>query len=144
MKANKFLITGAILSFTAALLHLGCIIFGASWYRIMGAGENMAKMAQQGLLEPTLITLFIAGILTVWGLFALSGAGVIPRFPLLRTALSAITAVYLLRGIGGFYFTLYPIGGNSPEFWFWSSLICFALGLVYLRGLKQVWKYFSK
>ena len=116
MKANKFLITGVILSFTAALLHLGCIIFGASWYRIMGAGENMAKMAQQGLLEPTLITLFIASVLTVWGLFALSGAGVISRFPLLRTALSSITAVYLLRGTGGFYFILYPIGSNSPEF----------------------------
>jgi hypothetical protein len=140
MKINKFLGAGAICSFLAAILHLACIIFGASWYRFMGAGENMAQMAEQGLLEPILISLFIAGVLTVWGLFALSGAGVILRLPLLKTALSAITAVYLLRGIGGFYFTLYPIGGNSSEFWLWSSLICFGFGLVYLIGLKQVWK----
>jgi hypothetical protein len=45
---NTFLILGAISSASAALAHLGCIIFGGSWYRFLGAGEQMAKMAEKG------------------------------------------------------------------------------------------------
>ncbi len=40
-KKSKALITGAICSALAALAHLGCIIFGAQWYRYFGAGEEM-------------------------------------------------------------------------------------------------------
>ena len=53
---NRYLITAGILSALASLLHIGCIYFGASWYRFFGAGEHMAKLAEQGSLQPTLIT----------------------------------------------------------------------------------------
>jgi len=57
---------------------------------------------------------------------------------LLRWVLSAITAVYLLRGVAGFFFYTNPLG-RTPELWLWSSAICLTLGLVHLFGLKQVW-----
>jgi len=40
---NTFLMIGAALSGLAALLHVGCILFGAPWYRFFGAGEKMAR-----------------------------------------------------------------------------------------------------
>lgn len=46
------LITAGLLSLSAALLHLICIYFGASWYRYLGAGEKMAEMAEQGSKYP--------------------------------------------------------------------------------------------
>ena len=29
-------------------VHVGCIVFGAPWYRFFGAGEKMAQMADAG------------------------------------------------------------------------------------------------
>ena len=53
---NIFLIIAGSLSAIAAILHLGCIYFGAPWYRFFGAGEQMAILAEQGSVQPTLIT----------------------------------------------------------------------------------------
>jgi hypothetical protein len=134
----NFLIVGAVLSAVAAILHIGCIVFGAPWYRFLGAGEQMAILAEQGSLRPSIITCVIVVVLAIWSLYALSGAGVIYKLPLLRLGLIVITAIYLIRGVGGFFLMTNPIG-RSPEFWFWSSIICSIFGLVHLVGVKQLW-----
>ncbi len=139
LPANRFLVAGAMLSAAAAVLHLGCIAFGAPWYRFLGAGEQMAQMDLAGHWYPTVATLVISGILLVWSAYALSGAGVIRRFPLTRLALCAITAVYLVRGVG-FALLMPYFPGNSTTFWFWSSAICLVFGGVHLIGLRQVWR----
>jgi len=139
---NSYLITAGALSALASLLHVGCIIFGASWYRFFGAGEHMAKLAEQGSLQPTIITSGIVLVLAIWSLYAFSAAGLIIKLPLMRLALIAITAVYLLRGIGGIFIAasseVAPLG-NSTAFWFWSSAICLTFSLVHLIGIKQQW-----
>lgn len=135
---NYWLTAGAILSAIAAAMHLACIAFGASWYRAMGAGEQMATMADAGSSYPAKITVMIALILLVWSLYALSGAGIIGKLPLLRTGLCAITAVYLLRG-----FAFYPLiafaPGRSASFWLWSSVTCAVFGIVHAIGLARAW-----
>lgn len=135
---NRFLMAGAALSALAALLHLGCIVFGAPWYRALGAGERMAQWDIAGHWYPTVATLVISGMLLVWSAFALSGAGMIRKLPLTRLALCAITAIYLLRGVASAPLKAY-FPGNSATFWFWSSAICLGFGLVHLIGLRQVW-----
>ena len=73
---------------------------GPDWYRFLGAGERHGAAGRGGLdPRPTLIALGIAAVLAIWSAYALAGAGLIPRLPLMRTALVAITAVYLLRGL---------------------------------------------
>ena len=137
--SNPFLVSGAALSAAAALLHVGCIIFGASWYRFFGAGERMARLAAAGSWRPALITSGIVLVLVTWSLYALSGAGVIPRLPLVRTALCIIAGIYLARGVAGF-----PVAASSGSaFWWWSSIICLAIGLVHLIGIRQAWAQLS-
>lgn len=126
------------MSAIAALLHLGCIYFGGPWYRFMGAGEQMARLAESGSSYPAVVTLLIACILFIWALYALSGAGLIRRLPLLRAVLSAIAAVYLLRGFA-FLPLMSVIPGRSLHFWLWSSAICAVLGVVHAVGLWQSW-----
>jgi len=135
---NTFLIIGAALSAQAALLHVGCILFGASWYRFFGAGEQMARMAATGHWYPTVLTSGIVTILSGWSLYALSGAGVMRRLPFVRFALCIITSIYLLRAVAFAPFHKY-FPGNSTAFWLWSSAICFVIGLVHLVGLWQAW-----
>jgi hypothetical protein len=136
---NRWLVAGAASSALAAVAHLGCIAFGGAWYRTMGAGEAMARMADAGHWYPTVVTAVIAAVLLLWAGYALSGAGVVRRLPLLRFVLCAITAVYLVRGL--VFVPLMPLfSGNSVRFWLVSSGICLAIGLVHLTGLRQSWQ----
>lgn len=133
-----FLIAAAACSALAALLHVGCIVFGASWYRFFGAGERMAQLAEAGNRYPTYVSSFIVAVLTAWSVYALSGAGVLPRLPLLRAALCAITTIYLARGLAVLPMLLYT-RGRGTAFWWWSSAICLGIGMLHLLGLRQVW-----
>ena len=141
---NPYLLAGASLSAIAALLHLGCIYFGPSWYRFFGAGERIAQLSAAGSITPTLFALAIAAGLTLWSLYALSGAGVIPRLPLIRTGLSVISGIYVLRGLAGFALAAEAPGERSVAFWCWSSLICLGIGALYLVGTRQAWSQLSR
>jgi hypothetical protein len=142
MPHNPALIAGGVLSAAASVLHLAVIVGGPDWYRFFGAGEGMARLAEQDSWTPVLITLGIAGVLAVWAAYAFSGAGLIRRLPLLRTALVLISAVYLLRGLVLIpAFALNP-GGVMP-FVLWSSLIVLVYGLAYAFGTWAAWPALS-
>lgn len=139
---NRLLITGAALSAIASLLHVAIIFGGPDWYRFFGAGERFAQLDAAGSRVPDLVTLGIAAVLALWAAYALSGAGAIRRLPLLRTALVAITSIYLARGL-----VLVPMAvmdrSDFTAFDWWSSAICLGYGLVHLIGLAQSWRRLS-
>jgi hypothetical protein len=139
---NRWLLAGGLLSTLAAFLHLGVIAGGPEWYRFFGAGERMARMAEQGSPMPTLITIGIALILFIWAAYAFAGAGLIRRLPLMRTALVTITAIYLLRGM-----ILFPALAAEPQadaFTIWSSMIVLVYGIVYAAGTWRSWSFLSQ
>ena len=138
MLGRRWLILASILSALAAVLHVAVIVGGPSWYRFFGAGEAMARAAERGSFTPALVTLAIAVVLMVWAFYAFSGAGVIRRLPLVRTALVLISAIYLLRA-----FALLPILLLRPDiadsFTVVSSLVVFVYGLAYAIGTWISW-----
>lgn len=138
MTGRGLLIAAAVGDALAAVMHLAVIVGGPDWYRFFGAGERMARMAERGLIEPALYAIGIAGVLLGWAVYALAGAGVIPRLPLTRAALIAISAVCLIRGLA----VVVPLParpGAPPGFWLWSSLIVLILGLLHAAGTWRVW-----
>lgn len=126
--------------FAAALLHLGIIVGGPDWYRFFGAGEPMAVMSEQGLWYPAIVTACIATVLFVWSLYAFSGAGLIRRLPLLKTALLIIGIIFLLRGLLAvplLFFADSPYMAELKEkmvFMLVTSVICLFLAVGYFRG----------
>lgn len=139
---NNWLTAAAILNGAAAALHIAIIFAGASWYRFFGAGDRMADLAATGHWYPAFLTSLIALVLTGWALYALSGAGVIRPLPFLRTALCGITGIYLLRGVAGTFFFVFP-SQQGVLFWLWTSAVALAFGVVHLVGLRQVWQRLS-
>ena len=97
---NGWFMAGGVSSIAVAALHVGMVFFGASAYRYFGAGEEMARMSEAGSPIPALVTLAAAAVFLVWGLYAFSALGWIPRLPLQRLGLVTISAVYVLRGLG--------------------------------------------
>jgi hypothetical protein len=142
MNANLWLIVGGGLSAAASLLHLAVIAGGPAWYRFFGAGEGIARMAERGSPYPTVMTIGIAGVLAVWSAYAFAGAGLIPRLPLMRTALVLISAVYLLRGLVLIPAFIVNPGGIQP-FVLWSSLIVLVYGIAYAVGTWIAWPALS-
>lgn len=147
MRAYKTALkTGALLTGFAALLHIGIIFGGADWYRFFGAGEEMAQMDASGSYIPALSCAFIASVLTIWALYALSGAGVIRRLPFLRTVLALTASVFLIRGIAGVPMVLLENDPHMNElkarmiFIVLTSAFCLILGICYLIGTAAVWK----
>ena len=138
---NGWLLAGGLLSTLAAFLHLGVIAGGPEWYRFFGAGEGMARMAEEGSPTPTLITLGIALILFVWAAYAFAGAGLIRRLPLMRAALVTITAIYLLRGM--ILFPALAAGPRTDAFTIWSSMIVLVFGIIYAVGTWRSWSFLS-
>ena len=138
MMRNGWLVAGGVLSAVAALLHLAIIAGGPSWYRFFGAGERMAQLAERGSPRAAVITVGIASVLGVWAAYAFAGAGLLPRLPLMRTALVLISAVYLLRGL-----VLLPALALNPRgvsaFTVWSSLIVLGYGVAYAVGTWKAW-----
>lgn len=134
---NIWMLVAAGCTFLVSLLHILVMVGGPDLYRYFGAGEQMAVLAEQGHWYPPVVTSFITLVLAVWGFYALSASGVMTPLPLYKWALSAITVVFLLRGlclIPAFRF----VPGQSDAFWIWSSLITLVIGTIYLIGLTRV------
>ena len=140
---RRWLIAGGALSALASALHIAVIAGGPEWYRFFGAGEDIARAAERGSMMPAVITLSIASLLALWAAYAFSGAGLLRRLPLLRTALIAISAIYLARGlliVPVALFVPYPEGA----FDYWSSIIVLIYGLIHAIGIWKAWPALSK
>ena len=142
--AARFLLLGGVATAAASLLHVAIILGGPDWYRFFGAGERMARLAARGSPLPAAITAGIAAVLAVWALYALSGAGVIRRLPLLRPVLALVAAVYLLRGALGVPLVLFADDPYTNQlkarmtFMAVTSALCLGLGLCYAIGAARV------
>lgn len=151
---NKTLIVAGSLSLFAALAHIAIIFGGPEWYRFFGAGEQMATLAAQGSMQPAVVTALIAGVLAIWGLYGFAGAGLLPRLPLQKFALVAISFIYLLRALSGLFIAGMSLGSidhayldelrEQQGFMLVSSFICLVFGLTYAIGTAQVWSRLSK
>jgi hypothetical protein len=137
MRRNPWLVAGGWLSVIASLLHVACIFGGPDWYRFFGAGEAMAQADARGDWMPATVTAGIALLLAIWAAYAFAGAGLIRRLPLMRTALVAISAIYLARGLFIVPVLIEP-SMRSP-FNIWSSLIVLAYGIAYAVGTWTAW-----
>ena len=126
-----------------AALHFGCIVFGAEWYRFLGAGEHMAQLAARGDPYPTTVTGAIILVLLVWSAYAFSGAARMQWLPFRRTLLCLIASILVARGLG-FAFLMPVFPDNSLTFWLVSSSLCLLLGMLYAVGIWQAWDTLSR
>jgi hypothetical protein len=102
--------------------------------------------APPGLLNDRVRLLVVGGaaalIPALFGLYALSGAGIIRRLPLLRTALVGIGSLFLLRGLFIIFTFLVALGvlqGRVLLPAVASHVVFLSAGVVYLGGAVLNW-----
>ncbi len=133
----------------------GFICFGLALFQIaIGFSPSISLYfgAPEALVENiyTLIfvSILIAGVLALFGFYALSGAGSIQRLPFLKQALVAISSIYLLRGLLLIPEFLVVVGAMevsipvAPRFVIFSigSLL---IGIIFTLGTIGGWKSFA-
>lgn len=141
--SNILLILAGAFSFCAAIFQ-AVIAFVPEWSAAFGAGDSLVSN------PPLLLALglLVALLLVIFGLFGLSGAGVIRRLPGLRQGLLVIGLLYLLVGVS-FIFQMLAILGilpstqPAPIYQLLVSLGALVAGLAYLIGLAVGWKWLS-
>ncbi|VAW92169.1 hypothetical protein MNBD_GAMMA22-2390 [hydrothermal vent metagenome] len=138
MKINYNLMFAGVSTIILGVLFLGVIIGGADWYRFFGLGELIASQVEQGLFKPHALTFVLAITLILWGCYALSGAGLLKRLPLLKPCLVWITIIFSLRGIAFLPAYLFQ-AENVDSMILASSVLCIGFAITYALGLRQVW-----
>lgn len=131
---NYWLLSVAIFHFIASLLHLSCIVFGGKMFRLLGAGEYIATLADKGHWYPPFIAIVIALVLAGFGIYALSAISMAHPLPYPKLILIGIGAIFVLRAIAfPLIRPLFP--ENSLTFWIISSAICLFVGLAHWIGV---------
>jgi hypothetical protein len=136
-RTNRYLIAGGVMSALISLLHVILAVF-PELYRFIGPDQSaLTEMASQGSGITTLVSVVLALLFAVWALYAFSGAGLIPPFPLLRFALILISVIYLLRAM----FLPSEIGmvlnQGYPFRFIVFSAISLVAGLLYIIGMLR-------
>ncbi|MCP4720932.1 MAG: hypothetical protein GY860_15875 [Desulfobacteraceae bacterium] len=141
-KYKQLLLVAGLLNFAIALFQ-AIISFSPSLSLYFGAPEALVI----NIYALIIVSLLIAGILAVFGLYAISGAGYIRTLPWLKQMLVAIGGIYILRGlllvpellivIGVLHISI-PVAPRFIVFSAGSLLI----GLIFIIGTIGGWNSF--
>ncbi len=138
-RPNHLLVMGGYFSLAFAIFQVSAI-----WWppNVMVYFGGPVKLQTTRPIFYAVLCIVVGLIAAVFGWYALSGAGKIRRLPLLRAALIAITAIYLLRGLqliaDIIIIQKYP-GKGQVHFAVFSA-IALAVGLVHLGGTIALFK----
>lgn len=144
---NNYLIWSGIAAAAAGVLHIATIFGGPAWYRLIGATEPIVRLAAKDHPYPVIVCVVAATALFACAAFAFSGAGLIRRLPLLRTALVLITVALLFHGIAFIPLVVWwphlmlgiydGVGVNTILIV--TSAICLAAGIGFGLGTSLAW-----
>ena len=135
---NYWLLAGGYFSLGFAAFQASAIGWPARAVKYFG---GPAELRIERPIQYAVLCIVIAGVVAVFGLYALSGAGKVRRLPLLRTVLIAVTAIYLLRGL--LVIPQMPIVLKHPDLvrFVVFSAISLGVGLVHLGGAVQLCRH---
>jgi len=132
-----------IICFVLAVFQV-MIGFSPSLSLYFGAPEALVK----NIFALIVVSLLVAGVLVVFGLYALSGAGFIRKLPLLKQGLVAISCVFIIRGllllpellvVVGVFDVAIPVAPRFVIFSIGSLLI----GIIFTAGTLGGWSTLS-
>lgn len=115
---------------------MSCLYFGPECYAAQMAPPQIIESAKNGTLLAPVGTTFVSAIFVLLGLYALSGAGMIRKLPLLKFGIYTIAILCIIRGILPLQLWLrHPEKVNDIVFY--TGLVWLVTGLLYLFGYRM-------
>ncbi|WP_374175113.1 hypothetical protein [Flavobacterium tructae] len=129
---------GGYLNIVIAVGHILGLIWADRMFEITGIGKEMATLAQKHSTLPYLLTIIVAIVFFIFGLYGLSAANKFRKLPLLKPVIFLIAGIYLLRGAGELIAD--TIQGTNSLTETIYSLVAIIIGLLFLIGGLQKWR----
>lgn len=129
---------GVRINILIAIGHIVGLFWADKMFEVTGIGKEMTELAQTHSSLPYLLTIFVAIVFFIFGLYGLSAGNEFRKLPFLKPVIFLIAGIYLLRGLGeliadniqGTYSTTETI----------YSLFALTIGLLFLIGGLKKWK----
>lgn len=124
----------------AALVHIIGWMMGPDAIAFLGAPPYIVQSMEEGTLDAPVTIAAIVAVLGVFAAYAFSGAGLLPRLPLLRTGISLIAALFILRGL--VIFVQLQSADLSVMFdvvHLGLSVVVLVIGILYAIGAWRLW-----
>lgn len=136
---NSMLNLGGYTNILIAIAHVFGLFWADKMFEVTGISNEMTKLAQTHSSLPYLVTIFVAAVFFIFGLYGLSAGNKFRKLPFLKPVVFLIAGIYLLRGMGELVFDLEKQQANQfLEIIY--SLIAVFIGLLFLIGGLQKWK----
>jgi hypothetical protein len=130
---------GGYINILIAVGHIVGLFWADKMFEVTGIGKEMTELAQTHSSLPYLLTIFVAIVFFIFGLYGLSADNKFRPLPFLKLVIFSIAGIYLLRGIGELIFNLKKQQANQYlEITY--SLIAVFIGLMFLIGGLKKWK----
>jgi hypothetical protein len=127
---------GGYLNILIAIGHILGLIWADQMFEITGIGKEMATLAQKDSALPYLMTIIVAIVFFIFGLYGLSADNKFRKLPFLKPVIFLIAGIYLLRGFGELIAD--KIQGTNSISETIYSLFALIIGLLFLiGGLKK-------
>jgi nitrate reductase gamma subunit len=130
---------GGYINILIAIGHIVGLIWAEQMFEVTGIGKEMNELAQTHSSLPYLLTIFVAIVFFIFGLYGLSADRKIRKLPYLKLGIFGIAGIYLLRGIGQMIFDISQQEA-PPMSETIFSLIALVIGLLFLFGGLKKWK----
>ncbi len=130
---------GGYINILIAVGHIVGLIWAEQMFEITGIGKEMDELAQTHSSLPNLLTVFVAIVFFIFGLYGLSADGKFRKLPFLKLGVFTIAGIYIFRGIGELIFDISQQEA-APVTETIYSLIALGIGLLFLIGGLKKWK----
>ena len=118
-----------------AAFHIVLLFAGPAWIDFAGAPESVVQSARDGTGQAPVSILVIAAILASWGWAALAVNGRVRSFPLARTLVFIVAAIFIVRGLLVVPLAFAADWSNLFQvFHVAASLFILSLGMAYAFG----------
>jgi uncharacterized protein YacL len=122
-----------------AIGHVVGLIWAEQMFEVTGIEQEMNELSQTHTLLPYLLTIFVAVVFFIFGLYGLSADNKFRKLPFLKFGIFAIAGIYIFRGIGELIFDFSQQEANIILETIYS-LIALGIGLLFLIGGLKKWK----
>jgi len=129
---------GGYINIIIALGHIIGLFWAEKMFEVTGIGKEMTELAQSHSSLPYLLTIFVAIVFFIFGLYGLSADGKFRKLPFLKLGIFTIGGIYIFRGIGEIVVHSIQNANSTSETI--SSIISLAIGLIFLIGGLNKWK----
>ncbi len=129
---------GGYINILIAIAHIVGLLWANKMFEVTGIGKEMTELAQTHSSLPYLITIFVAIIFFIFGLYGLSAGGKFRKLPFLKLVVFLIAGIYLIRGTGELIAD--KIYGTNTVNETIYSLFALTIGLLFLIGGLKKWK----